>query len=168
MSPEALTGLIGFIGVIVGGLITYVTAFVQDRSQRDKAAREQRLAAAQEVLGALQELNRRIIDIARIESSDHHDRDWADLHNATIRWNSARYGAALISSTAEVVSLQRIDAELDRVLDAALSRQWMSRDFRVERERLGVLGADYLNLVRRTEALPPTEIASLWPWAAPA
>ncbi|MBD3757206.1 MAG: hypothetical protein IE924_03785 [Microbacterium sp.] len=168
MSPEALTGLIGLVGVLVGGLITYVTAFVQDRSARDKAAREQRLAAAQEVLGALQELNRRIIDVARVESSDHHHREWAELHEATIRWNSARYGAALVASTAEVVSLQLLDAELDKVLDAALLKQWTSREFRPERERLGVLGADYLNLVRKTEELPPTEIKSLWPWATTA
>lgn len=158
---------VGLLGVVVGGLITFVVAFVQDQSAQSKAARDGRLAAAREVLGALQELNRRMIDIARIDSSDHEHRDWDELHLGTIRWNSARYAAALIAPTSETKLLQAVDQELDRVMEKALSRQWSSREFRPERVRLGELGADYLNLVRRNEDLPKSEIESLWPWAGP-
>jgi hypothetical protein len=155
----------GLLGVVVGGVITLLIAIAQDRSTRDKEERVQRLAAAQEVLGALQELNRRIIDLARIETASHNSRDWPELHQATIRWSSARYAATLIAPTSQIELLEEIDSETDRVMDEALGRVWASRDFRAVRERLGELGAKYLNLVRTAENLNPSGITSLWPWA---
>lgn len=41
---------------------------------------------------------------------------------------------------------------------------WDSRDFRREREQLGRLGAEYLNLVRKNESLAQSTIESLWAW----
>lgn len=158
------SGLFGLIGVVIGGLITYLVASYGDRRRRLLVERDHRLAAAQEVLGSLQELNRRIIDVARVDSTDHNDRDWHELHLATIRWNTARYGAALITPEAQIGLLQEIDTELDSMMDAALSKQWVSRDFRGEREQLGRLGASYMNRVRVDEGLEATGITSLWPW----
>lgn len=149
---------------MIGGLITYLVSSYGDRRRRLLVERDHRLTAAQEVLGALQELNRRIIDVARVDSTDHNDRDWHELHLATIRWNTARYAAALIAPEGQIGLLQEIDTELDSVMDAALSKQWSSREFRSEREQLGRLGANYMNKVRVDEGLEATGIASLWPW----
>lgn len=158
------------IGAVVGGLLTALGAFlittIQDRRAEDRSAREQRLVAAREVLAALQELNRRMIDVARVDTSDHHERPWPELHVGTIRWNAARLSAALVAPQSEIELLQRIDSESDRVMDQALTKRWQSRDFRAQREQLGELGAEYLNLVRVNEGLPITKIESIWPWAA--
>jgi hypothetical protein len=158
------------IGAVVGGLLTALGAYgistIQDRRAESRSAREQRLAAAREVLAALQELNRRMVDVARIDSSDYDDRPWPELHAGTIRWNVARLSAALVAPQNEIKVLHEIDAELDRVMDQALTKHWQSRAFRAERHRLGALGATYLNLVRVNEGLHKTEISSIWPWAA--
>lgn len=157
------------IGAIVGGVLTALGTWVVtsslDRRSRAHFAREQRLLAAREALGALQELNRRLIDVARVDTTGRHDdRPWQDLHNATIRWNTARLAAALIAPSDEVELLLAIDNETDVVMDKALSRRWESRAFRTEREKLGKLGAKYLNLVRANEHLPQIVIGSIWAW----
>lgn len=158
------------IGVVVGGLLTALGAFVistiQDRRAEARGARDQRLGAAREVLAALQEFNRRMIDLARSDTTGFDERPWPELHAATIRWNTARLSAALVAPKSEMDALQEIDAECDRVMDQALSKKWQSRDFRPERESLGAMGATYLNLVRANEGLGGTEIKSIWPWAA--
>lgn len=157
------------VGAVVGGLLTALGTFViaksQDRQAERRTARDQRLEAAREVLAALGELNRRVIDVARVDSSDYDHQPWSELHSATIRWNSARLAAALVAPEDELIAIAAIDAESDRVMDRALATQWQSREFRAERERLGELGAVYLNLVRANEGLPATEIRSIWPWA---
>lgn len=157
-------------GVVVGGLLTALGTFIisrsQDRRAERRAARDQRLAAAQEVLAALGELNRRVIDVARVDSSDYDFQPWSELHSATIRWNAARLAAALVAPQNEINAIAAIDAESDRVMDRALATRWQSREFRAEREHLGELGAEYLNLVRTNEGLPATEILSIWPWAS--
>lgn len=96
------------IGAIVGGVLTALGTWVVtssvDRRSRAHFAREQRLLAAREALGALQELNRRLIDVARVDTTGRHDdRPWQDLHNATIRWNTARLAAALIRDPPTVI-----------------------------------------------------------------
>jgi hypothetical protein len=164
-------GMDALLGVVIGGLLTalgsLIVGLVLGRRTRDHSMRDQRMNAAREVLSALQELNRRLIDLARIDCHDHKDREWPELHEATIRWNSARFSAALIAPDNEVELLKAIDLETDRVMGQALVNRWDDRGFREERRHLGELGAKYLNLVRQNEELGAVQIKSLWPWAEP-
>lgn len=157
------------IGVIVGGVITalgtFVTGSALNRRGQAQSERDQRLSAARETLGALQELNRRLIDVARVDTNAHDDEPWQELHLATIRWNTARIVGSLLAPADEVAMIKAIDAETDAVMDAALSRKWPSREFRAQREALGQLGARYLNLVRTNEGLPEIDMPSLWVWS---
>lgn len=153
------------VGVVVGVLGSLVVGWLLDRRARAYAARDARLEAATEVLGALQELNRRLIDLARADTTEHHHAKWPELHDATIRWNSARLAAAIVAPAAEVEMLRLIDLEGDRVMDQALAKLWVSRDFRAERARLGELGAQYLNLVRVNERLASIPMSTIWSWA---
>lgn len=163
LNNEALWGAL--IGGVLTALGTLIAGLLLDKRARAYAARSQRLTAAQEVLGALQELNRRLIDVARVDSSNHADMPWPELHLATIRWNSARLNATLVAPADEVDLLQQIDQETDQLMDLALGERWTSRAFRVHREPLGSLGATYLNLVRKNEKLQPSQIDTIWPWA---
>lgn len=153
------------MGVVVGVVGSLVVGWLLDRGGRAHAARHARLEAAGEVLSALQELNRRLIDLARADTSDHTRTAWPELHQATIRWNSARLAASLLAPAAEVELLAALDQETDRVMDQALRKDWLSRDFRAEREKLGELGAQYLNLVRRDEKLNEISMTTVWSWA---
>lgn len=49
-------------------------------------------------------------------------------------------------------------------MDVALRQQWRSRDFRAQRQRLGELGAQYLNLVRCNEKLRALPMSTIWSW----
>ena len=153
------------VGVVVGVVGSLVVGWLLDRRARAYAAREARLEAAREVLGALQELNRRLIDLARVDTSEHHHAQWPELHAAVIRWNSAQLAAALVATAEQVELLRSIDLEGDRVMDQALAKMWVSRAFRAERARLGELGARYLNMVRVNERLPSIPMSTIWSWA---
>jgi hypothetical protein len=156
--------LVGVIGVIVGAVGSLAVGWFLEWRGRDHAARRARLDAAGEVFGSLQELNRRLIDLARADTTDHNHTAWPDLHQATIRWNSARLAAALLAPPDEAGLLSALDQETDRVMDVALRQQWRSRDFRAQRQRLGELGAQYLNLVRCNEKLRALPMSTIWSW----
>lgn len=153
------------LGVVVGALGSLVVGWFLDRRGRSHAARQARLSAAGEVLGSLQELNRRLIDLARVDTTNHNRTSWPELHNATIRWNSARLAASLLSPAIQVEALAALDQETDRVMDEALRKTWNSRDFRARRARLGELGARYMNLVRSHERLGSLPMKTIWSWA---
>lgn len=129
------SGLFGLIGVVIGGLITYLVSSYGDRRRRLLVERDHRLTAAQEVLGALQELNRRTIDVARADSTDHNDRDSHELHLATIRWNTARHTAALIAPEGQIDLLQEIDigcgSEASSFIGPKHRRRYDHRDYRL-------------------------------------
>jgi hypothetical protein len=159
------------VGVIVGGLLTVIgslaVSFTIDRRERSHRQRASQLDAAKEVLGALQNLNRSMIDIGRVSpdvTTETNEAAWAHHHEAATRWNSARYAAALVCPASELVRLDDIDREVDRLLDLALSKQWKSREFRVERQGLGRLAAAYLVEVRSNAGQKPIQIETLWSW----
>jgi hypothetical protein len=158
------------VGAIVGGILTglgsLIVALTVDRRGRRQHERQLQLDAAKEVLGSLQNLNRKLINIARhpLDGVAQDEPLWAEQLDAATRWNAARYGAALVCPASQLVMLDALDRETDRVFDQALSRQWTGREFRSERERLGQLAADCLVEVRRDVGLPAVEIESLWAW----
>jgi hypothetical protein len=108
-----------------------------------------------------------MINVARESRPDKAQADnvfWDDFHEAATRWNSARYVAALYCSEKEFDILTELDAETDRLLQLAMGKVWMSREFRPHRQDLGVLAASYLREVRAAAGQPPISIPSVWAW----
>jgi hypothetical protein len=108
-----------------------------------------------------------MINVAREARPDKADADnvfWDDYHEAATRWNSARYVAALYCSQKEFGILSELDAETDKLLELAMSKVWMSRDFRPHRQHLGVLAARFLREARAGSGQPPISIPSVWAW----
>lgn len=154
------------LGVALGAAGSLGVSVVMARRAEAKQQKQAQLDAAREVLSSLLDLNRKLINIARqpVETMQHDNRLWNQQHGATTRWNTARYAAALICPAREVDHLKELDREVDRVFDAALSRQWSGPEFRTERRRLGRLAADYLRAVRKSFGLSPIDPESLWAW----
>jgi len=168
MDP-ALVGAI--VGACVAGLLTpigsIVVVTVQSRQAQQDRHRAAHLAAAAEVLNALQHLNRELINVARDPSPDKADASnefWADLHQAATRWNAARYAAALYCSQRELDLLAELDTETDELLGKAMSKEWLSRDFRPHRQQLGALAASFLREARAASGQVALQLPSLWAW----
>ena len=157
-------------GVVVGGLIgvisTLVALFAGERRNRSEWRRQAQLEAAKTALLAMQSLNREITNIAISPTQviDGVEERWPLLHQATVQWNGARYGSLLVSPPTEIILLNRIDVELDRLLDAAVSKAWAAKEFRLERMPLGELGSKYVQTVRRSAKEGEVAISSLWTW----
>ncbi len=161
---EALWGAV--IGGLLTGLGSLIVSFLVDRRSRDHWLRAKQLEVAEEALGALQNLNRKLIDVARMEPAEATTEGgaWEEHHQAAIRWNSARLAAALVAPAPQVAMLDKIDLEMDRLLDLAIARKWKSRDFRSERDALGRMTGRYIEQVRSNAGQSPVQIQSIWPW----
>lgn len=166
MDPAWL-GLTGaLLGVLLGAAGSLAGSVVMARRADAKQHQLAQLEAAREVLSSLQDLNRKLINIARqpVENMKQDNQLWNEQHGATTRWNTARYGAALICPPGEVKLLNELDRQVDLVFDAALSRQWTGIEFRPQRRQLGRDAAAYLKAVRANSGLSPIDIKSLWAW----
>lgn len=143
-----------------------LVSLVLERRSRIGWQRETQLDAAREVLGALQNFNRKLIDVARMDQhgAGAEGGEWEEHHQAAIRWNAARYAAALVCPEGQIAQLNAIDKEFDRLLDLAIQRRWSSSDFREERQQLGRLAAAYLVDVRTRAGQETVHLESLWPW----
>ena len=161
---EALWGAV--IGGLLTGLGSLIVSLLIDRRSRDHWLRAKQLEVAEEALGALQNLNRKLIDVARMEPFEATTEGgaWEEHHEAAIRWNSARLAAALVAPAPQVAMLDEIDIEMDRLLDLAIGRKWKSRDFRTERGALGRMTGEYIEQVRCHAGQSPIQIPSIWPW----
>jgi hypothetical protein len=131
---SALIGAI--VGACVAGSLTIVasvaTVLVADRRAKHTRHREAHIVAAAEVLSALQNLNRKMINVAREGRPAKADADnvfWDDFHETATRWNSARYVAALYCSQEEFDILAELDAETDKLLELAMSKVWTVESF---------------------------------------
>ena len=159
-------------GAVVGGLLTglgsLIVSVLIDRRSRNHWLRAKQLEVAEEALGALQNLNRKLIDVARMEPSEATAEGgaWEEHHEAAIRWNSARLAAALVAPAPQVAMLDEIDVEMDRLLDLAIGRKWKSRDFRTERGALGRMTGEYIEQVRCHVGQSPIQIPSIWSWTS--
>jgi hypothetical protein len=121
---------------LVAGSLTIVasvaTVLVADRRAKHTRHREAHIVAAAEVLSALQNLNRKMINVAREGRPAKADADnvfWDDFHETATRWNSARYVAALYCSQEEFDILAELDAETDKLLELAMSKVWTVESF---------------------------------------
>jgi len=155
-----LGGVLGITGAAVGALAT-------GRGQANRWRRDAQLRSSTEFLAALQELVRRMIDLAHLaekpargdpglESSAYRD--------ATIAWNSAIYAALLVSPPHVAVMVQAIDREVDRLVDLAIAQRWSRAGFRDERRVLRKLAERYLNAMRSETGWPPLQIDTVWAW----
>ena len=57
-----------------------------------------------------------------------------------------------------------LDRELDRLLDAALTREWSRAEFRAERVEIGRLAAAFLDAARTNIGLDKSDVSSIWTW----
>lgn len=159
-----LATLLGGFLAIAGGV---VGAMATGRGEFSRWRRDAQLRAATELLSSLQDLVRRMIDIAYL--SDKPPRGdpgptSSAYRDATIKWNSSIYAALLVSPPNTVTLVQALDGEADRLIDVAIARQWARDDFRDERRVLGRLAADYLNSMRTATGWPPIALESIWGW----
>ena len=171
---EALVGAL--VGAAVAGVLaplgSYLVALTMDRRAKQAGVTAVRLDTAREVLASLQNLNRKLVNIARHEDAQALADNaplWVEQLEAATRWNSARYAAALVCPDEQLSLLDDLDREVDRVFDAALSKHWTGRQFRALREELGRLGARFLSSVR-AEVLsqPSQEVETIVGMGAPA
>ena len=163
-----LATLVGGALAIAGGLVGVLATH---RSETSRWRRDAQLRASTELLSSLQEVVRRMIDLAYLSEKPARGapRTASAYHEATIGWNSSIYAALLVSPPQLAVLVQNLDREIDRLLDQALGKQWSRADFREERRALGRLAADYVNASRAEVGWSPAPIDSVWAWdgAAP-
>lgn len=165
MSDQILGVLVGGAVAILSGLAVALTTEYRGRSEWRRQAR---LVAAAKAIRALQGLNREITTLAIAETCqiDGTGAEWEPFHRATAEWNSARHEAALICPEPELQLLARLDRELDKVLEAAVVREWDPSDFRRERAPLGALASDYVRAARKTANEGSAGLPSIWSWAS--
>jgi hypothetical protein len=156
-----LGGALAIAGGLVGVLATH-------RSESSRWRRDAQLRASTELLSSLQEVIRRMIDLAYLTEKPTRGspagRTPSAYHEATIGWNSSIYAALLVSPPDLAALVQNLDREVDRLLERALEKQWSRTDFREERRGLGRLAANYLNASRAEVGWSPVPIDSVWAW----
>lgn len=138
-----------------------------DRRERSRWLRDSQWQASTNLLGALQLLNRRMINVAYLDPHDSTDAASPAVeafHEATVQWNNAIYGALLIAPPGVATEIPKLDREVDRLLDLAVARKWTRAEFRHERVSLGRMAAEYLKVARRLAALPDIDLSSIWTW----
>lgn len=158
-----LATLVGGALAITGGLVGVLATH---RSESSRWRRDSQLRVSTELLNSLQEVIRRMIDLAYLTEKPARGSPRASsaYHEATIRWNSSIYAALLVSPPKLAALVQNLDREVDRLLERALERRWSRIDFREERRVLGRLAADYLNASRAEVGWSPVPIESVWAW----
>ncbi len=159
-----LATLIGGALAIAGGLVGVLATH---RSESSRWRRDAQLRVSTELLSSLQEVIRRMIDLAYLTDKPARGSPTAAssaYHQATIGWNSSIYAALLVSPPKLAALVQNLDREVDRLLERALEKRWSRDDFRDERRALGRLAADYLNASRAEVGWSPVPIESVWAW----
>ena len=159
-----LTTLLGGFLAIAGGLVGIALG---DRRERNRWLRDSQWQASITLLSALQLLVRRMINVSyldRKESRDPASAVVASFSEATVAWNSALYSALLITPPEVAAEIPKLDREIDRLLDLAVSRRWERGEFREERILLGRMAAEYLRRARKIAGLPDIELPSIWAW----
>jgi len=119
-----------------------------------------------ELLSALQKRVSRINDLAYLaeKQGDEFDGAWSAHAASAMEWNNARHAALLVSSLEIAALLQDIDKQVDSLTKRAMDKQWTLAEFRQERDSLGRLAANYLDLARAKTGWPPLRLKSLWMW----
>jgi hypothetical protein len=159
-----------FLAALVGGLLTIAgglaAVFATSRGVRSQWLKDTQLKVSTEVLSALQEMVRRINDLAFLPDKEGGDADdaWSAHVASATEWNNARHAALLVSSPEVAALLQDLDGHLDSLTTRAVTKQWTLVEFRKERDSLGQLAADYLDAARAETDSPPLQLKSLWMW----
>jgi hypothetical protein len=160
----------GVVGPIVGGLLAItgglLVALTTHRRERTRWQRDAQLRAANDLLSSLQILVRRMITVAYLQDKFTDDAPTAmvQYREATVSWNSAMYGALLVSPRPVAEFIPVLDREVDRLLDAAWARSWSRAEFRQERRVLGEMAAEYLGLCRKLAGFEAIDLPSVWSW----
>ena len=124
-----LTTLLGGSLAIAGGLVGIALG---DRRERNRWLQDSQWQASTNLLSALQLLVRRMINVSYVdeqESVDPASAIVASFSEATVAWNSAFYSALLIAPPEVAAGIPKLDREVDRLFDLAVSRRWKRGDF---------------------------------------
>jgi hypothetical protein len=159
-----LATLVGGALAIAGGV---VGALATGRGEMSRWRRDAQLRASTDLLSALQELVRRMIDLAYLaEKPPRGDPgpQSSAYRDATIGWNSSIYAALLVSPPRVADLAHALDREVDRLVDRAIEKRWSREDFREERRSLGRLAAEYLNASRAETGWSPIRLESVFAW----
>jgi hypothetical protein len=169
--PGRLRGMNALLATFLGGALAIAGGLVgvlaTHRSESSRWRRDAQVRASTELLSSLQEVIRRMIDLAYLAEKPARGSPTGSssaYHEATIGWNSSIYAALLVSPPKLAALVQNLDREVDRLLERALEKQWSRIDFREERRGLGRLAADYLNASRAEVGWSPVPIESVWAW----
>jgi hypothetical protein len=159
------------LGALLGGVLTASGSALVGRtlSKRERQYKhyDLQLVAATEVVSALQNLNRKIIDLARVQPGPTQELWRAAYDEAAVRWNAARFAATLVSSAAAITLMDQLDREVDELFESASARKWNSSDFRGERVKIGRTAAAYQAQVRADTGQERVVLHSIWVWDTP-
>lgn len=165
------------VSALAGGTLAIVATMVGiragHRSEHNQWRRDIQIQLATEALSALQQLIRVTIDLAYsdlpprsaggVDTPDQRDLRHR-FENACTAWNAAMHGVLIGADKAIGVCIRELDREVDRLMDAALSRSWDRDTFRAERRQIGEAMARYVDLVRDRAGLPGLQLGTIWTW----
>ena len=165
--PALAGGALAIIGTLVG-------TFAGRPGERERWRRDLQIELSTDTLAALQRLIRATIDLAYAQLAP---RDTTVIDTPTQReirttfeaavtvWNAAMYAVLVGGDEVLAHSVRELDREIDQLTGAAFTRQWDRAAFRAERQRIGGMMAEYVNLARERAGLPQLSLHTIWSWA---
>ncbi len=159
-----LTTLMGGLLAIAGGLVGVA---LSSRGERYRWLRDSQLRASANLLSGLQLVVRRMINVAYVDPAESRDQASpvvAAFNEAMVVWNNARYAAMLVTPPKVAEHVDKLDCEVDRLVDLACAQSWTRQEFRQERKKLGRMAAEYLRVARQRAGLADIELPSIWTW----
>lgn len=162
-------GLLAIVGTLVG-------TFAGRRGERVRWRRDLQIELSINALASLQRLIRATIDLAYVELAPR-DTGVVDtpaqrevrssFEAAVTAWNSAMYAVLVGGDELLGYSVRELDREIDKLTGAAFTRQWDRVAFRAERQRIGEMMAEHVDLARERAGLPRLALQTIWSWASP-
>jgi hypothetical protein len=163
--------LSALLSALVGGALAILGAQAGARAvgrgELDRWRRDTQLRLNTELLGALQQVVRRLIHLAYLQEKPAKATPVPaplDYHEAMAIWNSSIYAALLISPPNIAGLVIELDREVDRLIQRATERQWSRLEFREERRALDRLIDAYLTASRAEAGWPALPIETITSW----
>ena len=160
-------GMLAIIGTLIG-------AFAGRYGERERWRRDMQIELSTNALATLQRLIRATIDLAYVELAP---RDTAvvdtpaqreirtGFEGAVTAWNAAMYAVLVGGDEVLSQSVRGLDKEVDELTGAAFTQRWDRAAFRAERQRIGEMMAEHVNLARERAGLPRLTLRTIWSWA---
>ena len=150
-------GMLAIIGTLVG-------VFAGRRGERERWRRDLQIELSTNALATLQRLIRATIDLAYVELAPRGEPAVVDtpaqreirtaFEAAVTAPNAAMYAVLVGGDEVLSHSVRKLDREIDELTGTAFTRQWDRAAFRAERQRIGEMMAEHVNLARERAGLP--------------